>query len=939
MNLFRIVAGFSLMLSGAVCLSAASPTQVASVALACLGSPWPLVIGHRGFSKRAPENTLPSFRMGWEAGADLVELDYYHSQDGVPVVIHDGTLDRTTDAAKRWGQEKIAVTSKTVAELQELDAGVWFNRDFAGTKLPTLAEVLRSIPADGLLLIERKGGDPATLLELLKRTSRRQQVVVQAFDWDFLRGCHDLAPDLPLGALGPPSSWQGHRLSHAEKVLSAKWIEVIAATGAKVIGWNDQVDARSVALAHERGLQVWVYTIDDPQPAAELVGQGVDGIITNDPETIRKRIAPRYPARGSDAFARSLPKPMIDHPGNIFLAGEFVRLRVPDTVPAGEWEWRLKDDQAQVVQTGTVSNGAGAEKGFVDLGTLGTGWYRLEFEATSGATSQWTSLAVLTRLAAPVPEDSPVCLDSAAAWFARDDVAQQERLTSLAALAGVNWIRDRLKWKEVEFAPGQFAARSTYDTAADVQSQWGLKVLQVFHDTPAWARTDGESGGHFARDLRTVHDFCAAMARRFHRRVFAWEPWNEANVKTFGSQTVDEMCSWQKAAWLGFKRGDPTVLVGWNPTAAVPTQPHTDGIIANEASNYFDTYNYHTYDWPHSYLNLWEPARAAAGGRPIWITESDRGMKHENNPPWFDLSPDGERLKAELMAQEYAQSLYAGASRHFHFILGQYQEPNGVQFGLLRTDLTPRPAYVALAAVGRFLAGATCLGRWQPAPDVHVIAFRAQPDGQAQDVLVMWAEREVDWPERGKAKASWPLPKDVSVKAVYDYLGRPLKTGSLTKLRSAPVFVLLPPDGSRKLPLEPPPSLPQTKAQPTQPSSIVLQTMFPPTLRKRVEDKPWSEAYAWSYRSDQPTEFELAVYNFGTSAAEGKIKLEQAPSGWTVTPDHWQAAVAPGERKTVTATLTVTSGSDKSTKEGWVRLRGGFGKAGRPVVAFRMVER
>ena len=78
------------------------------------------------------------------------------------------------------------------------------------------------------------------------------------------------------------------------------------------------------------------------------------------------------------------------------------------------------------------------------------------------------------------------------------------------------------------------------------------------------------------------------------------------------------------------------------------------------------------------------------------------------------------------MAQSYASSLHAGANRHFHFILGQYGEGN-IQFGLLRHDLTPRPSYVALAAVGRLLAGARCLGRYpiDGKPDVRVIAFRA----------------------------------------------------------------------------------------------------------------------------------------------------------------------------------------------------------------------
>src|SRR6516165_3353371 len=87
----------------------------------------PLVIGHRGYPQLAPENTLPSFKLAMAAGADLVELDYHHTKDGKLIVIHDSALDRTTDAANRWSQKRIKVSSKTAAEIQSLDAGSWFD--------------------------------------------------------------------------------------------------------------------------------------------------------------------------------------------------------------------------------------------------------------------------------------------------------------------------------------------------------------------------------------------------------------------------------------------------------------------------------------------------------------------------------------------------------------------------------------------------------------------------------------------------------------------------------------------------------------------------------------------------------------------------------------------------------------------------------------------
>ena len=192
------------------------------------------------------------------------------------------------------------------------------------------------------------------------------------------------------------------------------------------------------------------------------------------------------------------------------------------------------------------------------------------------------------------------------------------------------------------------------------------------------------------------------MARRFRGSVRAWEPWNEGNAHNFGGHAIDEMCAYQKACYLGFKAGDPTVTVGWNPIGGINTSGLVRGILDNETWPYYDTYNIHSYDWPHAFDGLWESARRAACGRPIWVTEADRGMKAQADSD--DFSPEFARRKAEYMAQSYACSLYAGASRHFHFILGHYMEQS-IQFGLLRKDLTPRPSYVALAALGRFLAG------------------------------------------------------------------------------------------------------------------------------------------------------------------------------------------------------------------------------------------
>jgi glycerophosphoryl diester phosphodiesterase len=894
------------------------------------------VIGHRGYNQQAPENTLPSFRLALAARADLVELDYHHTKDGVPLVIHDGTLDRTTDATNRWGGKDVFVRSRDLADLRTLDAGRWFGPAFAGTPLPTLVEAVEAIQAGGVTLIERKGGDAATLVRLLRERGWATHLVVQSFDWAFVREAHRLAPELVLGALGPPSSRNGRKLKDEEKVLTPEFIADIETLGAKLVVWNRQVTEAAVAHAHQRGLRVWVYTINEPKEAAGLVRLGVDGIITDNPGAIRAGLHPQADESAALPPTRVVAQPLPEHPGNIYLEGETVRVRLPEGLPTEVTGWRLQDDQGQTLRSGKLSSETLTAGTPLALDGLGIGWYRLEFDTVNRTNVAWTTTAVLKRLAAPVPGDSPVCVDSATAWFAPDDVPKQQRFANLAVLAGVNWVRDRLRWRDLQPGSGPLTAgRTTYDTAAEVQYAAGLKVLQVFHDTPPWAREAPDAGGRFAPDLRHAFALGRGLAERFQGRVAAWEPWNEANIVTFGGHTVDQMCAWQKAAWLGFKAGDPEVIVGWNVTTTVPTPAQTEGVLANETWCYFDTYNIHSYDWSHAYAELWKPARAAVSGRPLWVSESDRGTPHLKQGPWFDQDPRLERLKAEWLAQSYASSLFAGTRRHFHFILGHYHEPNGVQFGLLRLDFTPRPAYAALATVGRCLAGARVLGRYRPGSDVSVYAFRAFPDGQERDVLVAWAEKEADWDGRGRTSATWKSPVNLDVQEVVDYLGRSRAKALPSTLSSAPVFVFLPPGQAATLPLEPPPSLAPVRAG--TPSPVVLQLSLPRNATVRVEDLPWSEGHAYAINPGQLLDLPIHAYNFSPARTHGRLTHERSPEGWDVQLPGSELTVEPNDRLALHATLRVPE--RVACRDGWVVLRADCGAQGQPVLAFRVLVR
>ncbi len=252
-----------------------------------------MVIAHRGYSQLAPENTSPAFELALRAGVDLVEVDYRQSKDQQLVVIHDAELDRTTNARRHWKRRRIKVASRTAADIRGLDAGGWFGPNYVGTRVPLLREALEQIHGQGgVALIECKAGEARVCAELLREMKLINRVIVQAFDWQFLKTFHELEPRQVLGALGPPSRLaDGRKPRRIFRRLNTRRLNQLQHTGAKIVVWNARVPKRAIEVAHDRGLKVWVYTINNVRLARRLLACGVDGIITNNPPLIWKAMA------------------------------------------------------------------------------------------------------------------------------------------------------------------------------------------------------------------------------------------------------------------------------------------------------------------------------------------------------------------------------------------------------------------------------------------------------------------------------------------------------------------------------------------------------------------------------------------------------------------------------------------------------------------------
>ena len=228
----------------------------------------PFLWAHRGASCCAPENTLAAFTLAVDSGADGLELDIHLSRDGVPVVIHDETLERTTDG---YG----FVAEMTVQQLRQLDAGSWFSADFDDESIPLLEEVLRAYGDQLRLNLELKDLRAGMVVLKLLNQYPSADIVVSSFNYELLKRLRSVNADLPLAVLFETGNWR-----HAVKV--AKELPACAFHPAL-----SQANDAMIAACTEAALPVFVWTVDDVCVARSLIGMGASGLFTNAPAKLK----------------------------------------------------------------------------------------------------------------------------------------------------------------------------------------------------------------------------------------------------------------------------------------------------------------------------------------------------------------------------------------------------------------------------------------------------------------------------------------------------------------------------------------------------------------------------------------------------------------------------------------------------------------------------
>lgn len=245
------------------------------------------IIGHRGASYDAPENTLASVNLAWERNADAVEIDIYLSKDGKIVAFHDKTT-------KRIGGRDQEVKDQTFDELQTLDVGAWKNAKYKAERIPTLTQILETIPAQKRLFIEIKCGPevlPQLKQELAASGKTPAQTAIIGFDFDTMQQAKQLMPEreviwvFKVKQNKITRKWQHKPGYYIQKAKEAN-------LDGLDLGYNGFVNKAFVQQAKEAGLPVYVWTVNKVGDAKKLAEMGVTGITTDRPGLLLSALKP-----------------------------------------------------------------------------------------------------------------------------------------------------------------------------------------------------------------------------------------------------------------------------------------------------------------------------------------------------------------------------------------------------------------------------------------------------------------------------------------------------------------------------------------------------------------------------------------------------------------------------------------------------------------------
>lgn len=241
------------------------------------------IIGHRGASYEAPENTVSAAKLAWEMGADAVEIDIHLSKDNRIIVLHDGSTKRTGDA-------DLPVSLTNSESLRKLDVGSFKDEKYAGEKIPFLEEIIDTVPPKGTLFVEVKCGPEVLphLKKVIDESGKKSRIVIIGFSLDTMADSKKIMPDIPTYWLRGTVKDE-----ETEEYLphDPEWIYI--AKGKNLDGLDVHfagITEDFVKTVKEEGLGIYAWTVDSVDEAKRLKVIGIDGITTNKPDIMLKEI-------------------------------------------------------------------------------------------------------------------------------------------------------------------------------------------------------------------------------------------------------------------------------------------------------------------------------------------------------------------------------------------------------------------------------------------------------------------------------------------------------------------------------------------------------------------------------------------------------------------------------------------------------------------------
>ncbi len=245
----------------------------------------PFLIAHRGSSFTAPENTMEAVNLAWSENADAVEVDVHSTKDNHVVVIHDPNVYRTTGT-------RLKISKSNLDELRELDAGSWKGKQWADAKIPTLNEVIYSVPKNKRLFIEIKSG-VETLLSVKKLIEESivlyKQITIMDFNLTVVIKAKELLPQIESVWLKEFPLLKRTKSAKNELLKSIKIAQKHNLDGLNIQNIK-ALDFEIISEMKRNNLKCYTWTVDDSKRATELFNFGIDGVTTNKPKKLRKQI-------------------------------------------------------------------------------------------------------------------------------------------------------------------------------------------------------------------------------------------------------------------------------------------------------------------------------------------------------------------------------------------------------------------------------------------------------------------------------------------------------------------------------------------------------------------------------------------------------------------------------------------------------------------------